>query len=56
MTLDELIERRAAEARLEIAILYRKALEELNRKVAFINRSRGQRARFARARQLRGEA
>jgi hypothetical protein len=50
MSIDARIERMAAEARLEIALMYRRAQEEMNRRFAFINRSRGQRARFDRQR------
>ena len=50
MNFEALIERRHAEARLELSILFAKAREEMQRKFAFINRSRGQRARYERTR------
>lgn len=47
-----LIERLAAEADAEIKAMVRSALEEVDRRIAFIHRSRAQRRRFERYRQL----
>ena len=54
MSLDALIERRAAEALAEIAKMGRAAREDIDRKLAFFRRSQGQKRRFARARLLQG--
>lgn len=50
----EIIERNAAAAHLEIKLMVRKANEANDRGFAFINRSIGQKRRFARQRQING--
>lgn len=49
---EQLIERRAAEIRAEIAVMAARAIEEIDRRLAFFNRSQAQRRRFERYRQL----
>ena len=56
LSYDQLIDQRAAEALAEIAVLVRQAREEMNRRFAFIVRSRGQRRRYELARQLKEAA
>lgn len=57
--IDALIERRAREALAEIRDMAERARDAININIgyskAFINRSRGQRLRFARQRLLRGD-
>lgn len=47
MTLETLIEIRASQALAEIRHMARMALEEIDRRFAFINRSNGQKKRWA---------
>lgn len=55
---DELVDQRAAAAQVEIAAMAERARDQINIRlgfaVAFMNRSRGQRLRFARQRLLKG--
>lgn len=54
--INALVERRGAEAVAEIRQMADAALRALGFTQAWINRSRGQRARFARRRQTKGES
>ena len=53
MSYEQLIARRHAEFLHEIRVMTDKAREEMARKFSFIARSRGQRRRYARTKQLR---
>lgn len=53
MSLDEIIERRAAEALAALRQDCERAREEVSRRFAFINRSRAQKRRYERSRHER---